>query len=173
MISEKTLKALEFNKIMEGVASFAVLEKTKEQLCAFVPLTILSDAERLLKHVDEAYKYLFTYSSGGIYYFSDISEQLKRVDIGGVLNNVELLRVASNLKSARIIKEAIESVNDSSLTLILEIVSRLYINFDFEKEISSKILSEDKISDNASPKLYSIRKSISNINARIRAELTS
>lgn len=173
MISEKTLKALEYNKIMENVASFAVLEKTKELLCAFAPLTTLADAELLLKHVDEANKYLFTYSTGGIYYFSDVTDSLKRVDIGGVLNNAELLRIVANLKSARIAKESIGSVSDNSLTLIREIVSRLYVNSEFEKEISSKILSEDKISDTASPKLYSIRKSISNINARIRAELNS
>ncbi len=173
MISEKTLKALEYDKIMASVCAFAVLKQTKEQICSFVPLTVLSEVERLLKYTDEAYKYLFTYSTGGIYYFEDVSEPLKRVDIGSTLNNAELLRIAANLKSARTIKSTINSVNDSSLVLIKEITDRLYINQDFEKEIADKIISEDEISDNASPKLYSIRKSITNINARIRAELNS
>ena len=173
MISEKTLKALEYDKIMASVCAFAVLKQTKEQICSFVPLTVLSEVERLLKYTDEAYKYLFTYSTGGIYYFEDVSEPLKRADIGSTLNNAELLRVAANLKSARTIKSTINSVNDSSLVLIKEITDRLYINRDFEKEIADKIISEDEISDNASPKLYSIRKSIANINARIRAELNS
>ncbi len=173
MIAEKTLKALEYDKIMADVAKFAVLEKTKEQISSFVPLTTLFEVEKLIKHTDEAYKYLYTYSTGGIYYFSDVSECLKRVDIGSSLNNAELLRVANNLKSARLIKTAIDSVNDENLTLIREITSRLFINPDFEKEISEKIISEDEISDNASPKLYSIRKSISSINARIRSELNS
>lgn len=173
MILEKTLKVLEYDKIMASVAEFAVLTQTKEQICSFAPLTALSDVELLLKHVDEAYKYLFTYSIGGIYYFSDVIDYLKRVDIGGVLNNVELLRIASSLKSARIIKDAVATVKDESLTLIPEITSRLFVNQDFENEIASKIISEDEISDNASPKLYSIRKSISNINARIRSELNS
>ena len=60
MISDKTLKALEYNKIMDSLAGFAVLEQTKEQIRSFVPLTTLIEAENLLKHVDEANKYLFT-----------------------------------------------------------------------------------------------------------------
>ena len=173
MISNKTLKAIEYDKIMKDVASFAVLTKTKENLISFAPLTRLKEVEFLLKHTEEAYKYLYVHSIGGIYYFEDIFEPIQRVKIGGNLNTAELLRVASNLKSARIIKTAVESINNDDLTLIKEITSRLYVNYDFEKEISDKIISVDEISDNASPKLYSIRKSISNLNAKIRTELNS
>ncbi len=173
MISQKTLKAIEYDKIMSQVASFAVLNQTKEQLCSFVPLTTLSEVDFLLRQTEEAYEYLYVYSTGGIYYFDDVTEQLKRVDIGGVLNNSELLKVAANLKSARLIKNAVDAVTDQSLSLISDITARLYINPEFEKEITDKIISEDEISDNASPKLYSIRKNIKSINARIRVELNS
>ena len=173
MISNKTLKAIEYDKIMSDVANYAVLNKTKEDIRSFVPLTLPKEVENLLKKTDEAYKYLYTHSIGSVYYFDDVSDELKRVDIGGCLNPNELLRVTSNLKSARIMKTAVNSVNDETLTEIKEIANRLYINPDFENEISSIIISEDEISDNASPKLYSIRKSISNINARIRRELNS
>ena len=92
---------------------------------------------------------------------------MKRVDIGGTLNNSELLKVVSNLRSSRLTKTDITSVNDENLHLLSEIASRLYVNAELENEISSKIISEDEISDNASPKLYSIRKSISSLNAKI------
>lgn len=158
---------------MADVATFAVLKKAKEELISFAPLTVFSDVNTLLCKTDEAYKYLYKYSTGGIYYFDDVSDELKRVDIGSTLNNVELLKVAANLKSARIIKAAINSVNDENLRLIKNITDRLYLNQEFENEISEKIISEDEISDNASPKLYAIRKNISNLNAKIRAELNS
>lgn len=173
MISDKTLKAIEYDKIMSDVANYAVLEKTKDELRSFVPLTVSEQVKLLLNKTEEAYKYLYTYSTGSIYYFDDVEELLKRVDIGSTLSIVEILKVTSNLKSARIIKSAIESVNDNSLSLIKQIVDRLYINPEFEKEIADKIISEDQLSDNASPKLYSIRKSIAQINAKIRSELNS
>lgn len=173
MVSTKTLKAIEYDKIMADVAAFAVLKKAKEELISFVPLTAFSDVKTLLCKTDEAYKYLYKYSTGGIYYFDDVSDELKRVDIGSTLNNLELLKVASNLKSARLIKSAINTVNDEQLSLIKNITERLYLNQEFENEIAEKIISEDEISDNASPKLYAIRKNISNLNAKIRAELNS
>lgn len=173
MVWEKTLKAIEYDKIMLEVSKSAVLKATKDYFGLFMPLTTFSEVDNLLKQTDEAYQYLYRYGTGGIYYFDDVSDELKRVDIGSALNNAELLRVASNLKSARLIKTAIASVNDLNLTLIKDITERLFINPDFEKEIADKIISEDEVSDNASPKLYSIRKSITNINARIRAELNS
>jgi len=173
LISDKTLKAIEYDKIMSNVAEYAVLKETKEQIYSFVPLTTLESALSLQRKTEEAYKYLFTYSVGGVYYFENAFDELKRVDVGGVLNNVELLKIASNLKSARVARTSIDSVNDSSLFEIKEIVKRLYVNPDFEKEITDKIISEDEISDHASPKLYSIRKSISNINAKIRERLNS
>ena len=173
MVCEKTLKAIEYDKIMYEVSKFAVLKKTKEYLQTFVPLTTFSEVDFLLKQTDEAYQYLYKYSTGGVYYCDDVSDELKRVDIGSALSIAELLRVTANLKSARVIKSAISTVNDDNLTLIKQITERLFINPDFEKEISDKIISEDEISDNASPKLYSIRRSIANINARIRNELNS
>ena len=173
MVSSKTLKAIEYDKIMAEVSTFAVLNKAKEELCSFAPLTSFDEVSLLLKKTQEAYKYLYHHSIGGIYYFDEISDELRRVDIGGVLNNVELLRVAANLKSARIARTSIDTVNDESLSFIKEIADRLYVNQEFEQEITDKIISEDQISDNASPKLYSIRKTIANINAKIRAELNS
>ena len=131
MISLKTLKAIEYDKIMADVSSFAVLRETKERLRSFVPLTVFSEVENLLRHTEEAYKYLYTYSTGSIYYFDDVGDELMRVDVGGALNNAELLKVSANLKSARIIKSAIESVNDKNLTLIRAITDRLYINPEF------------------------------------------
>ncbi len=173
MIECKTLKALEYDKILAEVSAFAVLHNTKEAILDLKPLNTLNEVDLLLKQTEEAYKYLYVYSVGGIYFFDDITEQLDRVVVGGVLNNLELLQVVSNLKSARIIKSAFSSVNDASLTLLNQIVDRLYVNQEFENEITSKIISEDQISDNASPKLYSIRKSIASLNAKIRAELNS
>lgn len=173
MILAKTLKTIEFDKVLSMLAEFGVLERTKASIIDFLPVTDIKEAEFLLKKTEEAYKLLYVYSIGGVFYCSDIDDELKRVDKGGTLNNGELLAVAENLKSARVIKSAIASVNDQSLSVIPQISQRLYVNLDFEKEIYSKIISQDEISDSASPRLYSIRKNIRDLNAKIRDKLNS
>ena len=173
MISVKTLKAIEYDKIMQSVAEFAVLRQTKQSIVNFCPVCEYQNALILLNKTEEAYKLLYTYDTGGIYFFEDITEELKRVDAGGTLNPSELLKIASALKSARLIKNSIEKVNDSELLLLPEISSRIYTNYEFEKEIKDKIISADEISDNASVKLASIRRNIKSINAKIRDRLNS
>ena len=111
MITAKTLKSIEYDKILSSVANFAVLNKTKDRIIDFNPVSDLSEAEFLLNKTLEAYKLLYTYSVGGIFYVDDVTEYLERVDRGGTLNNGELLKVASNLKSARMLKNSFSSVN--------------------------------------------------------------
>ena len=173
MITAKTLKTIEYDKIASQVASFAVLQSAKDEILSFNPVSDFSEAEFLLKKTQEAYKLLYTYSVSGIYFFPNVSDELERADKGGTLGIAEILRVTQNLKSARILKTSLDSVHDDKIVYLPEIANRLFINPDFEKEIASKIISEEELSDHASPKLYSIRKSIRNLNAKIRDTLNS
>ena len=45
MVCEKTLKAIEYDKIMCEVSKFAVLKKTKNYLQNFVPLTTFAEVD--------------------------------------------------------------------------------------------------------------------------------
>ncbi len=173
MISKKTISALEFNKVLFNLSGYAVLDKTKTVLQELNPSGILLDAEKLLNTTEEAYNLLFRHSVGGLFYFSDVEDELKRADLGGTLSIAEILRIGAVLKSSRIARTSILSVNDEKISYLKDLALRLYIDADFEKEVSDKIVSEDEISDNASAKLYSIRKSIRNINAKIRQQLAS
>lgn len=173
MISAKTLSALEFNKVLQDLSGFAVLEKTKLLLAELNPTGILADAEKMLNTTEEAYTLLYKHSVAGLFYFSDIEDELRRADLGGTLTIAEILKIASSLKSARIAKTSILSINDEKIIFLKDLALRLFINSEFEKEVSDKIISEDELSDNASSKLYSIRKSIRNINAKIREQLAS
>ena len=173
MISEKTLKSLEFDRVTSILSKYAVLDRTKSLLSDFSPVSDFKKVTELLDKTEEAYSLLYNHGVSGIFYFADISDELTRADAGGTLNNAELLRVADNLKSARMIKSAIESISDEKISLLRAFSETLYVNYDFEKEITTKIISEDEISDNASPRLYSIRKNMRDINAKIREKLNA
>lgn len=173
MIAQKTIDAIELNKILNSVSTYAVLSRTKEQINAYSPLISLDEIEILQSKTQEAYQLLYKHSVGRVYYFDNVDKELDRADKGGTLNNAELLKIASNLKGARIIKNAILSVNDENIVLLPEVARRIMVNADLEDEITTKIISEDEVSDNASKELYSIRKLIRNLNAKIRERLNS
>lgn len=173
MISEKTIKSLEFDKVLSTLSQYAVLERTKNDLSRFSPVSDFKKANELLIKTKEAHSLIYDYGISGIYYFADLEDELKRADTGGTLNNAELLHVAANLKSARLVKKGFSQISDPKIVVLREMSDRLYVNYEFEKEINSKIISEDEVSDNASPRLYSIRKNIRDINAKIREKLNS
>ena len=108
---------------------------------------------------------------GGIEYYDEPGDELERASKGSSLTLAELLRVARLLKSARIIKNAFTSVNDEEITLLPAIANCIYCDQYIEQEIFEKILSEDKVADNASVKLSEIRKNIKRLNEQIRATL--
>ena len=173
MISEKTLKTLEYDKILVSLERYAVLDCSKLKALNQKPCESLECANVSLAKTEEAFKLLYTHNISNIFYFSDIAAFLQHAEKGGTLINSELLKIASALKSARLIKSSILQVNDDSIIYLKEIASRLYTNQDFESEIAEKIISEDEISDTASNKLYSIRREIRELNASIRERLNS
>ena len=173
MISQKTLKSLEYDKILADVATFAVLNKSKVEILQTQPVLDIKSADFVLSKTEEAYKILYYHGLSGVPYFDDVAEELHRAESGGTLNNAEILRVLSNLRSARIIKGLIQSINDDKIVILKNISNNLIINQPLEKRITDIIISDEEISDNASDKLFSIRKNIRNINAKIRSQLNS
>ena len=173
MISNKTLKSLEYDKVLSALLEYAVLDNTKNYINNFVPFSTFEEAQLSLNKTNEAYNLLFNNNVCGMFYADNIEEFIPRLKIGGVLNCSELLKIANNLKSARIIKNSILSINNEEFVYIPQIASRLFIENELEKEITDKIISPEELSDNASSKLYSLRKKIRDINASIRDKLNS
>lgn len=172
-MKERFLLSLEYDKVLNILSGFAALKGTKRQILSYVPSGKREDAELLLRKTGEAYKLLFTYGVGGVEYYDEPGDELERASKGSSLTLAELLRVARLLKSARIIKNAFTSVNDEEITLLPAIANCIYCDQYIEQEIFEKILSEDKVADNASVKLSEIRKNIKRLNEQIRSALSN
>ena len=78
MISTKTLKAIEFDKVLNSVSDYAVLLRTKENIKSFSPLISLEEIEFLLKKTQESYDLLYKHNVGGVYYCDDVTQELDR-----------------------------------------------------------------------------------------------
>ena len=170
IMENKTLERLELNKILAGVASFAVLPQTKEEIMREQPAVLLQDARKALDLTSEADAALFRYGVGRVEEFPEQTEELRRAQKGSSLSCKELLNAALLLRSARVAFKSVKSLQDSPL--LNEIADGIYFDEVLEKDITDKILSEDEISDYASDDLYNIRRSIRSLNERIRSRLS-
>ncbi len=169
-MNAKIYEKLELNKILAGVAGYAVLPYTKRDILAEKPSTDFAEAENRLNLTAEADQALFRYGAGRVEAFAEFSDELERAQKGASLSCAELLAVCGLLRSARVAYRGIAALPDSPL--LKGIAERIYFDESLEKDISEKILSEDEVSDYASDALFDIRRSIRSLNERIRAKLS-
>lgn len=171
MISDKVLLALEFDKIQRLCAEHAVLERGKRAICEEKPASDMETANFLLKKTQEAYKLLFDYGVAGVDYFDELNDELTRAKRNSTLSMGELLRVARMLRSSRVVYNAMTAINDEEITALRALAESLYCDKYLEDEIFGKILSDDRMSDNASETLAFIRRKIKRLNEQVKERL--
>lgn len=174
-MNEKVLHTLEYNKILDQLTEYAFSADAKSRCQKLRPITDRAQIEQLQQQTSDALSRLFKYGSLSFSGVTDIRDSLKRLEIGGALSAIELLRVCSLLESAKRAKAFARSQEyndqpDDSLTGLFAGIEPLTPLYD---EIRRCILSEDEIADDASSTLHSIRRSMRGMNDKIRAQMNS
>ena len=174
-MNEKVLHTLEYNKILDQLTEYAFSADAKSRCQKLRPITDRAQIEQLQQQTSDALSRLFKYGSLSFSGVTDIRDSLKRLEIGGALSAIELLRVCSLLDSAKRAKAFARSQDDNdqpddSLTGLFAGIEPLTPLYD---EIRRCILSEDEIADDASSTLHSIRRSMRGMNDKIRAQMNS
>lgn len=168
---EKTLKALEFNKILAEIASKASSVPAREAIMEIRPYNDPNYIEELLDEVAEADKIVFEYATNLSFAFDDISAILDKAEVMSVLTMGELLRVSKMLRVAYSVKNSIAKVPDDSLTRIKRIAASVYTDKELEESIESAIISDTEMHDRASEELRSIRIRIRKTGEQIKSKL--
>ena len=173
-MNQKALRTLEYDKIIEKLAEYAASEPAKA-LCR--ELTPSADYDEIVKNQAETtdavtrIRQKGSVSFGGI---RDIRDSLKRLDIGSSLSITELLAASSLMTAAARVKaygrhEDSEFPDDSLEELFRSLEPLTPVN----NEIKRCILSEDEVSDDASPGLRHVRRSMKTTQDRIHTQLNS
>ena len=167
---ERFLKAyttLEFDKIRKRLADCAVTPGAK-QLCLELEATYSRDKIAHLQAETTDARRLITYkghpSFGSI---RDVSEHVSRAEKGAVLTPKELLEIANIFRTCRGLIDYFKTDRNFE-TVLDEVFSRLIPNKFLEDKITKAIVSEETISDDASPNLGTIRRKMRGANSRIR-----
>ncbi|MDP4119927.1 MAG: endonuclease MutS2 [Bacillota bacterium] len=163
-------KALELPKILEMVAAEASYADAKEIAMQIEPSTGLFEVNELLKETDEAYILTGRYGSPSFSNIHSVTNALRRAEAGGVISTLELMRVADVLQAIRSVKSWRNKCQNDSILLDMRF-NLLTPNKYLEEKIRSIIISEEEISDNASPELAAIRKKIRSAQSKARESL--
>jgi len=168
-MNDRALRVLELDKVLGLLAQHCVSEMGQRLALALRPSVYTIEVNRWQQETQEALAYLGEAGSSPVHAFDDISDSLHKTRIDGILMPGELLRCRLMLCTSRLLKRALMETEPTGL--LYGYASGLISAKDVEDEIERCIISEDEISDHASPELYRIRRDIKNCHARVRDKL--
>ncbi len=175
-MNEKTLRVLEFNKIKELLIDKCESSLGKDLANKINPIINLREIDLLQQETEEALSLLIKRGNPPLYGIHSISYEIKRVEIGGVLNPASLIKVSDSLRVSRGLKNYIKETKDDKVPnhpMIEELIDSLRVFKSIEDEINNAIINENEISDNASSTLRNIRRQIASKNDAIKDKLNS
>lgn len=171
-MNEKVLRTLEYNKIIDMLVQRASSEPGKRLCAELKPYTDLSAITYAQTQTSDALSRLFKKGSTSFGSNKDLGFTLKSLGIGSSLSASELLKIAGLLENVNRVKaygrnDREESSGDS----LSELFDGLEPLTPLANEIRRCILSEEEISDDASPSLKHIRRSMILTNEKIHTQL--
>lgn len=170
-MNERTLRTLEYDKILEKAAAFAYSKNAKEAVKNIKPFTDAEDIKRALNETEEADIILFEHAINPSLNFDDVTQAIERAEILSMLSMGELLRIERVLRVARALQGQILNVPDERIVLLKQKASEIFTDKRLEDDIDKSIISDTEMSDNASTNLKNIRGKMKKIAENIKSKL--
>ena len=174
-MNKKVFNTLEYNKIIDMLVDLANSPKAKALCKELTPSNNIDEVRSRQKETSDASSRIFKKGRINFHGLSDIKPSLMRLAIGSTLGSGELLNIASVLqvalgaKNYGKAKEFEEAMDKDSLSHYFDSLEPLSF---VRKEIERCIIGDNEFSDDASPTLRNIRRSINNTNSKIHEQLS-
>ncbi|MDD7412520.1 MAG: endonuclease MutS2, partial [bacterium] len=169
-MQERTLRVLEFTKIREMLSALALTDLGKERIASLTPASDERTVRQWQAETEEASVIMAYTGSNPMPFVPDVRAHLKRAGVGATLSPKALLDVAESLRAARSARDSLVTERENT-PYITAMAGGLFTNRPLEEDVFDAILSEDEISDHASPELYSIRRHIKQCSEKMRDKL--
>ena len=168
-MNQKVFHILEYHKVLDMLAQYATGEKIRERIRCLVPMENFSEILFSLQETDEATRLLLKYANPPYCGLAQQETSIKRAKNGGNLSPSELLQLAGILRISRSYKDYAEELE--GYPILGGYIDSLLTFLPLEREVERCIVSEDEIADGASAELATIRRTIRNLNGKIRDTL--
>ena len=184
-MNKRSLRILEFNKILSMVTEYATSPMAKRRIDRMKPQRDIYIIRKLQEETNDALNRLNRHGNISFSGLRDIGASIKRLEVQGTLTSQELLDIAAVLQVAKAAKqygdgsdltEALASRNQEpvSQTTNDSLTERFNMLLPLEhiaSEITRCILSENEYADDASSGLKNIRREIRLTNDKLHQQL--
>ncbi len=162
--------SLELNKVLDLLTEYTTGEDARYLAQNLKPETSLDLARVLLGQTEDAHSLMAKFGAPSFGSLKNVNNALSRANAGSVLSMRELLDIAEVLRTIRSLSDW-RSKNAGITTRIDSLFYSMTPNKFLEDRITSAIISEEEMSDNASPALYDIRRKIRVASSKVRDQL--
>lgn len=169
-MNAKTLKTLEFDKILKMLSDMAAMDITRDAILKTKISDNIKKINRLQEETAQSILLITKKGSAPIGCTYDVRPCLKRSRMQGVLSPGEILSVAKVLETGEKLKNYPDDIACDALS---EHFEALYTDKALKRKIFDAILDEDTIADNASGELYDIRRALNQSSNKVRDILHS
>lgn len=166
----KHYRALELDKILAKAADLTSCDDAREAVLSITPSTGLFEVNELLKETSDAHMLSGRFGTPSFGGLTNVTNSLKRANAGASLTTTELLKIARVLHVIRTLRDWRKKASAVSSVLDLRFDTLMPSKY-IEEKITSSVLSEDEISDNASNELATIRRKIRMCSSKARDQL--
>ncbi|AHI55714.1 endonuclease MutS2 [Listeria ivanovii] len=174
-MDKKVEAILEFDKIKKQLTEFASSSLGEQAILALTPDTDFQVVQKAQLETEEGAKIIRLRGSAPITGLTDVNAHLKRLEIGGDLNGLEIYQIGSNLRVSRQMKNFMADLLEVGVELPLlgALSEELLVLNEVEEDIAISIDESGKVLDTASEALSSIRRTLRRTEDRVREKLES
>ena len=170
-MNKRTLRVLEFEKILTELSGYAVSEGAKRRCLKITPRRDIEEIKQLQKETRDAVLRIEMHGQPGFSGLRPLQEAFRLLALGSSLSAAELLDIASLLETAEQNAAYEKRREDAEPDSLTDRFSSLLPVRDVSGEIRRCLLSEEEVADDASSNLKRIRREILTANAEMRQQL--
>ncbi len=167
------LDALEFDQVLDKLSNYAKTDYAKVLISKLTPNSNFEEVLELNNETNEAYLAVVRQGDiplGGLY---NVNPSIRRSQIGGILDPNELLNIVYLLDCSMNVTRYFKSLESIKLNTpcLNKYVDKLVNLPTLKTNITLAINPDGKVNDNASRELFTIRRTISSLNNRLKSKL--
>lgn len=170
-MNDRTIRTLEFDKILASLKEFAVSDKTVRMMTSDIIKNEIGEVTEMIDEVDDG-SMMLRFRHVELQGITDIKEHVKRAEIGGMLNIADLNQVKGMLYRKQALGLVFDEFREEDIGLPFispYIASLPDVHYIFRKIQAT--IDEAGVLDHASEDLLRIRRKINSEENRIRERL--